>query len=246
MGITQRSIVRRGAADDRADPHYRHPELAHAPGDAGILVSVARSFFERRAAAALVESRYASRGYRVAGDRVPGCSSAGAAELTLLAAAAGAAVGTLTLRLDGPGGLRAEETYRDVIDAARAVGRRVCELGRFAVASEARSTPVLAALFTRAHLLVRDASGITSVFIEVNPRHAGFYRRLFGFAVAARGRMCPRVLAPSVLLRLEVAAFERRLGESSRHAAAWTRRLVTSSDCGSPLGAPRGYRPAAG
>ena len=56
----------------------------------------------------------------------------------------------------------------------------------------------------------RDRREVTDVFIEVNPRHAGFYRHAFGFCVAAEERPCARVHAPSVLLRLEVAAFEAR------------------------------------
>lgn len=207
MGITRRSIVRRGAADDRAGPPWPCLERSRASTGSEIRVSVARTISDRRAAADLIESRYAARGYRVTGlpDAGP--------ELTLIAAADGAAVGTLTLRLDGPDGLRADEGYGAQIDAVRAAGKQVCELGRFAVASDARSTPVLAALFARAHGLVRGLREITDVFIEVNPRHADFYRKLFGFAVEAGGRICPRVLAPSVLLRLELASFEARLQE---------------------------------
>ena len=84
----------------------------------------------------------------------------------------------------------------------------MCELGRFAVARTARSSAVIEALFHEVHQIVRDRREIDDVFIEVNPRHAAFYRHKFGFCVAAEERQCARVLAPSVLLRLEVAAFE--------------------------------------
>jgi hypothetical protein len=56
----------------------------------------------------------------------------------------------------------------------------------------------------------RGRPEVADVFIEVNPRHAGLYRHAFGFCVAAEERSCARVHAPSVLLRLEVAAFEAR------------------------------------
>jgi hypothetical protein len=99
------------------------------------------------------------------------------------------------------------------------------------VARSARSSAVIGALFHHARQIVRDRREVTDVFIEVNPRHAAFYRRAFGFCVAAGERPCLRVLAPSILLRLEVAAFEARLrapdgaatGEPSRvlmHASA--------------------------
>jgi len=219
MGITQQSVARRGAADDRAKPPQPSSRTSCTAGRSRISVSVARTLSERRAAAELIRSRYASRGYRVSAARAPT-----SAECTLIAAAAGATVGTLTLRLDGPDGLHADESYREELDAARLAGRRVCELGRFAVASDARSAPVLAALFARAHAVVRELSAVTDVFIEVNPRHADFYRKVFGFVVAAGERLCPRVLAPSVLLRLELEAFEARLQECA--AALWPRRAL--------------------
>ena len=126
-------------------------------------------------------------------------------DLILVATASGEPLGTLTLRFDGPRGLRADETYGEQLAAARAQGRRVCELGRFAVARSARSSAVIEALFAAVHRKVRDRRDVTDVFIEVNPRHV--YRYKFGFCVAAEERQCARVHAPSVLLRLDVAAF---------------------------------------
>ena len=38
--------------------------------------------------------------------------------------------------------------------------------------------------------------------IEVNPRHAVFYQRMLCFTQLGEERMCPRVNAPAVLLRL--------------------------------------------
>ena len=52
---------------------------------------------------------------------------------------------------------------------------------------------------------------ISDVFIEVNPRHVSFYTRVLGFVVAAGEKVCERVCAPSVLLRLELDALEDRL-----------------------------------
>jgi hypothetical protein len=209
-GTMQRAVARRGAADDRTAPPFLPASGAACdPGDAGISVRVARTLPDRRAATELIRSRYSSRGYAV--SDLP---TSPTSELTLLATEAEDAVGTLTLRLDGPDGLRADDTYADQIDAARTAGRRICKLGRFAVAEHAPSGPVLAALFAHAHAAVRSFGAITDVFIEVNPRHAGFYRRLFGFAIAGGERVCARVGAPSVLLRLDATAFEARLAQA--------------------------------
>ena len=107
------------------------------PGaDRPIAIALARTEPDLQAAASLLRSRYASRGYVVSGlDARP------ASELTLIATESERPMGTLTVRLDGPAGLRADESYAEQLDAARSRGRRVCELGRFAVAREARSKP---------------------------------------------------------------------------------------------------------
>jgi len=52
---------------------------------------------------------------------------------------------------------------------------------------------------------------VTDAFVEVNPRHVSFYRRAFGFLVASEERMCERVKAPAVLLRLRLEALEAQM-----------------------------------
>ena len=44
---------------------------------------------------------------------------------------------------------------------------------------------MLASLFGLVYTVGRVTHGVTDVFIEVNPRHAGFYSRVLGFVVAA-------------------------------------------------------------
>ena len=120
-------------------------------------------------------------------------------------------VGTLTLGLDGPCGLRAEAAYSDVINRFRHKGHKVCELARLALAEHADSKTVLASLFSLAHAVGRTIHDVTDVFIEVNPRHVAFYSRVLGFAAAAGETFCERVRAPLVLLQLELDALEQRL-----------------------------------
>ena len=139
-------------------------------------------------------------------------------EITFVAANDDATVGTVTLRLDGPLGLRAEETHGEVIQSARLGGRRVCELTRLAVAAKVDSHAVLASLFSLAYGAGRTIHGVTDVFIEVNPRHVAFYSRVLGFVVAAGERICERVRAPSVLLHVEVAALAVHLEALVRQA----------------------------
>jgi len=180
-----------------------------------VRVAVAKSRAEIEAARHLVRQRYQWRGYEVefADDRcaenlVP---QRFAHEITIVAEHREATIGTVTLGLDGPLGLRAEETHGAVIQTARMSGRRVCELTRLAVAESADSKSVLASMFGLAYTAGRTIHDVTDVFIEVNPRHVTYYSRIMGFVVAAGERLCERVRAPSVLLHLEVDTLAARL-----------------------------------
>lgn len=200
-GIAFEGLLRRGE-------HAPQNAGVGLGGDSDVSATIARSPEELRAVAILVESRYAERGYQMSVDddeRRPG--------ITLIAAEREAIIGTLTLRLDGPHGLAADESYADAIDAVRHAGGDVCELTRLALTRGADSRSVLSALFGLAYAVGRQLREVTDVFVEVNPRHVVFYRRLFGFVVAAGQRVCPRVMAPAVLLRLELERLEARLVE---------------------------------
>jgi hypothetical protein len=181
------------------------PELVRA--------KVASTTRELAAAASLVESRYAWRGYAMQpDDRAPG--------ITVLATRDAGTAGTLTLRTDGPAGLAADEGYREALDLARKAGRRLCELTRLAIDVDAAWRPTLVSLVGLAYLAGRTLHQVTDVFVEVNPRHVRFYQRMFGFVAAAGQRMCPRVGAPAVLLRLELDRFEARLRQLGLDTAA--------------------------
>jgi len=182
---------------------------------ADLRVAVAESRDEIEAARSLVVRRYGSRGYRIetpAIDADPASRErTSAREIMFVAANRDATIGTCTLGLDGPLGLRADGTHSDVIQKARAKGRRVCEITRLAVADKVDSKPVLASLFNLAYLAAKTMHGVTDVFIEVNPRHVAFYSRMLGFVVAAGETFCERVRAPSVLLHIEMDTLGARL-----------------------------------
>ena len=166
---------------------------------------IASSLEHFAAASTLVESRYAWRGYStdVGGEALP-------TGVTLIAMQDVLTTGTLVLRPDGPSGLAADVSFGDAMDALRNRGRRICEASRLAIDAAADSRTTLGALVGLAYLVARVMHDATDVFVEVNPRHERFYRRMFGFVVAAGQRLCPRVGAPAVLLRVEL----ERLGET--------------------------------
>ncbi len=127
-------------------------------------------------------------------------------------------IGTLTLGVDRADGLLADELYHEEINEVRRQGARVCEVTRFAVDSCAPSRDVIAAIFNVAFILARNLHHCTDAFIEVNPRHTGFYRRLLGYRIAGPLRTCPRVHAPAVLMHIRLDDVERRIAETRRNA----------------------------
>jgi hypothetical protein len=99
----------------------------------------------------------------------------------------------------------------------RAKGGKLCELSKLAVDPQFGSKSVLASLFHLAYIYARVGHGATDAFIEVNPRHSGFYERRLGFRRIGQMRLCPRVNAPAVLLHLELAYMDVQI---SKHAGA--------------------------
>lgn len=166
-----------------------------------------------RAAEELVRRRYEWRGYQVSTAQSPDPATVHAStpRIVLLAENAGRVVGTLTVRPDAPHGLLAERTYGDQISSMRSDGHRIGELVKLAVEEGADWRAVLDSLVQSAYMVTRVVLALTDVVIEVNPRHVRFYQRVFGFVVAASERVCERVGAPAVLLRLDLQQFGRRL-----------------------------------
>jgi len=211
--VRSRWVHDSGAAFECLVRRRRREQCANPPRaniNGALTASIACTNDELRAAAALVEARYAERGYRISGA----AGNEPDSSVTLIARESDVIVGTLTVKFDGPQGLGADETYGDAVDAVRRAGGDVCELTRLAVDPSVDSRSVLSVLFGLAYVVGRRLRGVTDVFVEVNPRHAGFYRRLFGFGTAAGRRICPRVMAPAVLLRLELERLETMLAES--------------------------------
>ena len=183
-------------------------------------LSVAKSSTDLRAAEELVQRQYAARGYFADTEdpTVPPRSFKRAS--VVLARRGEIPVGTVSVGIDSPAGLHVDEVYGDFVDPLRAEGRRLGEVVRLAVSHqhETDSRKTLAALFNAAHGIM-VANRLDYVFIEVNPRHVGFYRRALCFEVAGEARRCPRVNAPSVLLKMSVDDLTRKI-ESLERALA--------------------------
>lgn len=169
-------------------------------------IRLAHSNERVNSASMLVQRKYASRGYSSSGfQKEP-------ERITLMAFQEDKVIGTLTLGLDSQqNGLLVEDLYKTEIAQLRAQGRKVCELTKLAVDQSRGSKLVLASLFHISYIYGRVMQQYTDVVIEVNPKHVAFYKRLLGFKEFGSERLCNRVNAPAVLLRLELAYVDQQI-----------------------------------
>lgn len=153
---------------------------------------------QREAASLLIKKRYSWRGYFI--DSSLGHEPN---KISLLADTQGETVGTMTLCLDGDIGLPADENFGDKLDELRAQGRRLSEPSRLAIDDNVPKR-VFASLIHISYIYAHNIHGFTDWVIEVNPRHARFYKKMLGFQDFGEERNCTRVDAPAVLLRLKL------------------------------------------
>jgi hypothetical protein len=196
----------RGTASPRRVKHSRGFDIASFDD---ITVSLAVSDEDLELAEELVRTQYAARGYFHTHRPYRAAPSRRRA-LPVLAWLDGRAVGTATLGIDSEAGLLVDETNRRYVDVSRAYRRHSGEVVRLATADRNGAKLVLPALFGALHtmMVIHD---LVDVFIEVNPRHVSFYERALCFAVAGPEQICPRVGAPSVLLRMRVSDLTNKI-----------------------------------
>lgn len=162
-------------------------------------VRLATTDDRRKSASLLIEKMYSWRGYDA--DALVQNPN----KVTLVAYKDEIVVGTLTLGLDSAGGMVVDELYKEEADQLRSEGRKPCDITRLAIDQSIQSKSVLAALFHLSFIYGRNIHHATDFLIEVNPRHELFYQRMLRFKRFGSERICPRVNAPAVLLRLDLA-----------------------------------------
>jgi hypothetical protein len=118
---------------------------------------------------------------------------------------------TISVVVDSPAGLPADEIYKSELAAARDKGRVLCEVTRLAIAPEHKhSRHLLVRLFNFVYVYARRIVGADDFIIEVHPRHAAYYHRLLKFEPIGPVKPCPRVQnSLSVLLGLKLAESDR-------------------------------------
>ncbi len=170
-------------------------------------IRLANTEDRRESASILIKRMYTWRGY---GDGA--IREADPNRVTLLASGNdNTAIGTLSVGFDSPLGLLADEMYRTELDQLRQEGCRLCEYNRLAVDSSIKSKRIISSLFHIAYLYPYGLFAATDGVLEVNPRHVKFYERMLGFTQVGPERICPRVNAPSVLLRTNFDYMSRQV-----------------------------------
>jgi hypothetical protein len=177
-------------------------------------VRLATTDDRRKSASLLIEKMYSWRGYEAdALGQDPN-------KITLVAYQEDKVVGTLTLGLDSPAGMVVDQLYKTEADQLRAQGRKLCDVTKLAIDQDIKSKSVLGALFHLSVIYGRNIHHATDFLIEVNPRHALFYQRMIGFVPFGEEKLCPRVNAPAVLLKLDLAYADEQVGQYGGLGAA--------------------------
>ncbi|MDB5841191.1 MAG: long-chain N-acyl amino acid synthase [Herminiimonas sp.] len=185
-------------------------------GESQFTIRLANSAGLREKASLLIRQRYGWRGYSVDSPLQEAPNA-----ISLVAEAGGETVATITLRYDTHGngfagsefpetGLPADENFHDQLQELRTRGRRMCEASRLAIAENVPKR-VFAALIHIAYMYTNNIHHYTDFIIEVNPRHVMFYRKMLGFRTLGEERMCSRVNAPAVLMRLELTYMTKQI-----------------------------------
>ncbi len=156
----------------------------------------------------LIKCMYSWRGYHTENTII---SPQNPHQLTLEASLEQHTVGTLTVGLDSKEGMLVDVLYEREIAPFRTAGSKLCELSKLAIDPRHSSRELLASLFNLAYIYARLIHSATVFFIEVNPRHAGYYKRMLGFRQLGEQRLCPRVNAPAVLLHLDLDYGEEQI-----------------------------------
>lgn len=181
-------------------------------------IRLANTEDRRESSSMLINKMYSWRGYATGmHDSEP------PNKITLVANMDDCTVGTMTLCFDSEIGLPADEIYADKLDELRQQGRKLCEPTKLAIDSSVRSKRVFASLIHISYIYAYIIHRHTDYVIEVNPRHVAFYKKMLGFKDLGEERICTRVDAPAVLLRLELdhmAAQIRKFGGMMGRAAS--------------------------
>lgn len=178
------------------------------PGPRLFKIRAAEAQTRRQSAMALLRRRYAWRGYQAVS--LP--SDQTGSHTTLSATDGDLTIGTLTVALDGPQGLNADDAFGPELAAMRAQGRRPAEFTKLAIDPVYGSKRVLAALFHVGYIVAHRLRQYDTLLLEVNPRHVRYYERMLGCKAIAEPRRHRGVDAPAVLMTADFDFIRAQIG----------------------------------
>jgi hypothetical protein len=179
------------------------------PGPRRFKIKTADTSVRRFSANALLKDRYAWRGYSAVS--LPADQTVN--RITLSAIEHEVTIGTITVVLDSPEGLGAQEAFGAELAALRDEGKRVCEFTKLAIDPISGTKRVIAALFHVAYIIAHRLRGYDALVMEVNPRHVRYYERMLGARVIGEQRLNRKVNAPAVLLGIDFSYIMEQIGE---------------------------------
>lgn len=188
----------------------------------GYSIHLVSSFKQRIKASTLIKRMYASRGYQTESNSVFSTSSN---QYTFEARQSHQLIGTLTLTIDTDNVLLADTLYKTELNQFRRQGRRLCEVSKLAFNPETSSKEIFASMFHMAYIFAHHIHGVDDSFIEINPRHATFYKRMLGFRQIGELRTCPRVNAPAVLLHLDLGYMKEQIATQAEQFTQKTKSI---------------------
>ncbi len=207
------------SAKNRIRTEPTHPEESQISSTIGI--SSASTEMEMQGALALLNRKYAARGY---GNTHMILS--GSTYKTFIATADSGIVGTATLNVDSEAGMAADAQFRDEINIFRRDPKvKACEITKLAFEVDLPSKPVLAALFCAVFQYNQRHHKCTDLFIEVNPRHRRFYQALLGLRDCGEVKINPAVDAPSQLMHITALEVQAQIQKYSGKTSASIRSL---------------------
>ena len=186
-----------------------HREVLQSGKRAGQTFSIRLAYDDddRTSASEIINRMYGRRGYGSAHQ-----VSARSECLTFAACCGEEMIGTLTLRVDSPNRLCADDTFGEEMAALRAkADSSLCELTKFAFDPSPESRPLLAKLFHVIFLYGTHRFACSDLVIEVNPRHVLFYEAMLGFTRVGALRTNEMVHAPSQLMQLTVSQIGKNI-----------------------------------
>ena len=196
------------------DSTFHLPLSRSKTGGSSLVITLTNEERSRQEALALINRRYAWRGYG-SDHKLSGRHE----EITFSALFEGQLVGTVTLGADTGRDLAVDATFPEEMQFfRRKPNTRLCELKKLALEHSSDSKPVLGSLFHFVFIYGTNNYLGTDLLIEVNPRHASFYERMLGFRRVGAIKTNVSVNAPSQLMWLPVSDIEESINRRQEKA----------------------------